>query len=135
MDYLSKRLSEFQELQYLAFYYDESEISPNTTSFPCIQFQPLEWNRGQGCDYERGFEVRIMTNTEDTREAIIELYTFHDIVKKCIDEIKDDSFFELELNGGSAIGVLYYLKKDSDSYKAQAKAFGSVVAIRYLLRY
>lgn len=137
LDSLANKLSNHEDLQLVSFYFDEAELSPNNVSFPCIQFQPLAWRKGKGCDYERELQIRIFVNTRTKREAIIELYNYEEIVRKAVSEImmEEDYGFELDLIGGTQIAILQYINKDPDSYKSTKTLFGSAIAIRYLLRY
>lgn len=137
LDSLANKLSSHEDLQLVSFYFDEAELSPNNVSFPCIQFQPLAWRKGKGCDYERELQIRIFVNTRTKREAIIELYNYEEIVRKAVSEImmEEDYGFELDLIGGTQIAILQYINKDPDSYKSTKTLFGSAIAIRYLLRY
>lgn len=136
LDTISQKLSQLDSLRFVPILYDEAELSPNSTTFPCIQLQPMAWERGNDCSYIRELQVRILTNSESKRDAIIELYSYENIVRKAIDEIMNDiGDFDMNLIGGTQIGVLKYVKTDEDSYKAGKKNFASIVAIRYLLRY
>ena len=137
LDSLANKLSSHEDLQLVSFYFDEAELSPNNVSFPCIQFQPLAWRKGKGCDYERELQIRIFVNTRTKREAIIELYNYEEIVRKAVSEImmEEDYGFELDLIGGTQIAILQYINRDPDSYKSTKTLFGSAIAIRYLLRY
>lgn len=133
LDTLAKGLSEQPELKLVSIYFDEAELSPNSISFPCIQFQPMAWRRTSRCEYEREVQIRIIVNTRTKRDAIIELYNYEEIVKKAIDKLELD--FEFDLIGGSQIAILQYINKDPDSYKSTKTGYGSAIAIRYLLRY
>lgn len=137
LDILANKLSSHEDLQLVSFYFDEAELSPNDVSFPCIQFQPLAWRKGKGCDYERELQIRIFVNTRTKREAIIELYNYEEIVRKAVSEImmEEDYGFELDLIGGTPPAILQYINRDPDSYKSTKTLFGSAIAIRYLLRY
>ena len=137
LDVLAKGLSESEELKYISIYFDEAELSPNSISFPCIQFQPMAWRKGTGCEYERELQVRIIVNTRTKRDAIVELYNYEEIVRKTISKIinTENYGFELDLIGGTQIAVLQYINSDPDSYKSTKTLYGSAIAIRYLLRY
>lgn len=137
LDSLAGKLAQHEDLQLISFYFDEAELSPNTVSFPCIQFQPMAWRNGKFCDYEREFQIRIFVNTRTKREAIIELYNYEEIVRKAVSKImiEEDLEFELDLIGGTPPAILQYINKDPDSYKSTKTLFGSAIAIRYLLRY
>lgn len=137
LDNLANKLSQHEDLQLVSIYFDEAELSPNEVSFPCIQFQPLAWKKGKGCDYERELQIRIFVNTRTKRESIIELYNYEEIVRKAVSEImmEEDYGFELDLIGGTAPAILQYINRDPDSYKSTKTLFGSAIAIRYLLRY
>lgn len=136
LDTLAKGLSEQPELKMISIYFDESELSPNSISFPCIQFQPMAWRKGVGCEYEREFQIRIIVNTRTKRDALVELYNYEEIVRKAVSEImKEEMEFELDLIGGSQIAILQYINSDPDSYKSTKTLYGSAIAIRYLLRY
>ena len=133
LDTLAKGLSERPELKLVSIYFDEAELSPNSISFPCIQFQPMAWRKTKRCEYERELQVRIIVNTRTKRDAIVELYNYEEIVRNAIDDLELD--FELDLIGGSQIAILQYINKDPDSYKSTKTLYGSAIAIRYLLRY
>lgn len=133
LDTLAKGLSEQPELKLVSIYFDEAELSPNSISFPCIQFQPMAWRRKSRCEYEREVQIRIIVNTRTKRDAIIELYNYEEIVRNAIDKLELD--FEFDLIGGSQIAILQYINKDPDSYKSTKTGYGSAIAIRYLLRY
>lgn len=136
LDTLANNLAKHQDLQLISFYFDEAELSPNSISFPCIQFQPLSWRVGKGCEYERELQIRIIVNTRTKRDAIIELYNYEVIVRKAVSEImKEETGFELDLIGGTQIAILRYINNDPDSYKSTKTLYGSAIAIRYLLRY
>ena len=137
LDNLANKLAQHEDLQLVSIYFDEAELSPNEVSFPCIQFQPLAWKKGKGCDYERELQIRIFVNTRTKRESIIELYNYEEIVRKAVSEImmEEDYGFELDLIGGTAPAILQYINRDPDSYKSTKTLFGSAIAIRYLLRY
>ena len=137
LDDLAGKLSKYDSLELVSFYFDEAELSPNKTSFPCIQFQPMAWKKGRDCDFERELQIRIYVNTRTERDAIIELYNYEEIVRNAMDEIIKDlpNSVELLLIGGTQPVVLAYMDKDADSYKSQKTLFGSGIAIRYLLRY
>ena len=137
LDALAEGLSQNENLEYISIYFDEAELSPNSISFPCIQFQPMAWRKGKWCEYERELQVRIIVNTRTKRDAIMELYNYEEIVRSAIDElVRDNDFeFELDLIGGSQIAILQYINKDPDSYKSTKTLYGSAIAIRYLLRY
>lgn len=138
LDTLASNLAEHKDLELISFYFDESELSPNSISFPCIQFQPLAWRRNysEGCAYERELQIRIIVNTRTKRDAIVELYNYEEIVRNAVTEImKEEDGFELNEIGGTQIAILQYLNKDPDSYKTQKTLYGSAIAIRYLLRY
>ena len=137
LDALAEGLSQNENLEYISIYFDEAELSPNSISFPCIQFQPMAWRKGKWCEYERELQVRIIVNTRTKRDAIMELYNYEEIVRSAIDElVRDNDFeFELALIGGSQIAILQYINKDPDSYKSTKTLYGSAIAIRYLLRY
>lgn len=137
LDTLAKGLSEREELQYISIYFDEAELSPNSISFPCIQFQPMAWRTGVGCEYERELQIRIIVNTRTKRDAIVELYNYEEIVRNAVSDIlmTTECDFELNLIGGTQIAVLQYINSDPDSYKSTKTLYGSAIAIRYLLRY
>lgn len=135
LDTLASNLAKHPDLQLISFYFDESELSPNSISFPCIQFQPLAWRVGKGCDYEREVQIRIIVNTRTKREAIMELYNYEVIVRNAVSEIVKEVEFEFNLIGGTQIAILQYINKDPDSYKSTKTLYGSAIAIRYLLRY
>lgn len=137
LDSLANKLAQQEDLKLISFYFDEAELSPNTVSFPCIQFQPLAWRKGKFCDYEREFQIRIFVNTRTKRDALIELYNYEEIVRKAVSEIMmtEDMEFELDLIGGTQPAILQYINKDPDSYKSTKTLFGSAIAIRYVLRY
>ena len=106
LDTLANNLAKHQDLQLISFYFDEAELSPNSISFPCIQFQPLSWRVGKGCEYERELQIRIIVNTRTKRDAIIELYNYEVIVRKAVSEImKEETGFELDLIGGTQIAI------------------------------
>ena len=137
LDTLAEGLSQNPELQYISFYFDEAELSPNSISFPCILFQPSAWRKGKFCEYERELQIRIIVNTRTKRDAIIELYNYEETVRNAVDDLMqtNDFEFELDLIGGSQIAILQYINSDPDSYKSTKTLYGSAIAIRYLLRY
>lgn len=135
---VSEVLSSHKDLEDVPIYWDEAELNPNNIQFPCIQLQPLEWEKGKGCDFEREFQIRVIHKTESKREAILQLYDFEQNIREVMDEIIYDpecNWFELKLIGGSQIAVLQYLNKDPDSYKSAKTVYGSIIGIRYELRY
>ena len=135
---VSQHIADHEDFTNVPIYWDEVELDPNTISFPCIQLQPLEWEKGKGCDFEREFQVRILTSTESKREALLQLYDFEQKLREILDEVNLDSqadFFELQLIGGSSVAMLRYINQDRDSYKSAKTNYGSIIAIRYNLRY
>ena len=135
---VSDVLSEHKDLEDVPIYWDEAELDPNKVQFPCIQLQPLEWEKGKGCDFEREFQIRVIHKTESKREAILQLYDFEQNIREVMDGLIYDpncDWFELNLIGGSQIAVLQYLNKDPDSYKSAKTVYGSIIGIRYNLRY
>ena len=135
---VSEVLSSHKDLEDVPIYWDEAELNPNNVQFPCIQLQPLEWEKGKGCDFEREFQIRVIHKTESKREAILQLYDFEQNIREVMDEMIYDpecNWFELKLIGGSQIAVLQYLNKDPDSYKSAKTVYGSIIGIRYELRY
>lgn len=137
LDTLASKLSKHKDLQLVSIYFDEAELSPNSISFPCIQFQPMAWRKGEGCEFERELQIRIIVNTRTKRDAIVELYNYEEIVRNVINELmmEENYGFDLDLIGGTQIAILQYVVKDPDSYKSTKTLFGSAIAIRYLLRY
>lgn len=134
LDTLASGLSKQEELKLVSIYFDEAELSPNSISFPCIQFQPMAWRKTNNpCEYEREFQIRIIVNTRTKRDAIIELYNYEEIVRNAIEKLELD--FEFNLIGGTQPAILQYINKDPDSYKSTKTLYGSAIAIRYLLRY
>ena len=138
LEVVSKHIAEHEDFTDVPIYWDEAELDPNSIAFPCIQLQPLEWEKGRGCDFEREFQVRIITSTESKREALLQLYDFEEKLREIIDEVSLDSeawFFELRLIGGTSVAMLRYVTQDRDSYKSAKTNYGSIIAIRYNLRY
>lgn len=122
----------------MPIYWDEAELDPNIVQFPCIQLQPLQWEKGKGCDFEREFQIRVINKTESKRDAVLQLYDFEQNIREVMDNLIYDpkcDWFELNLIGGSQIAILQYLNKDPDSYKSAKTVYGSIIGIRYNLRY
>lgn len=135
---VSDTLASHKDLEDVPIYWDEAELDPNKVQFPCIQLQPLQWERGKGCDFEREFQIRVINKTESKREAILQLYDFEQNIREVMENIINDpqcDWFELQLIGGSQIAILQYLNKDPDSYKSAKTVYGSIIGIRYNLRY
>lgn len=139
LEAVSDALSSHPSLEDVPIYWDEAELDPNRVQFPCIQLQPLAWEKGKGCDFEREFQIRVINKTESRRDALLQLYDFEENIRNVIDEKicydPNCSWFELSLIGGSQIAIMSYITKDPDSYKSAKTNFGSIVGIRYNLRY
>lgn len=135
---VSDTLASHKDLEDVPIYWDEAELDPNKVQFPCIQLQPLQWERGKGCDFEREFQIRVINKTESKREAILQLYDFEQNIREVMKNIINDpqcDWFELQLIGGSQIAILQYLNRDPDSYKSAKTVYGSIIGIRYNLKY
>ena len=135
---VSDTLASHKDLEDVPIYWDEAELNPNNAQFPCIQLQPLQWEKGKGCDFEREFQIRVINKTESKREAVLQLYDFEQNIREVMDSLNynpEYNWFELSLIGGSQIAVLQYLNKDPDSYKSAKTVYGSIIGIRYNLRY
>lgn len=138
LEAVSDALASHKDLEDVPIYWDEAELNPNEVQFPCIQLQPLEWEKGKGCDFEREFQIRVINKTESKRDAVLQLYEFEQNIREIMDGLIYDpntDWFELKLIGGSQIAVLQYLNKDPDSYKSAKTLYGSIIGIRYILRY
>lgn len=135
---VSDTLASHKDLEDVPIYWDEAELDPNKVQFPCIQLQPLHWEKGKGCDFEREFQIRVINKTESKREAILQLYDFEQNIREVMKNIINDpqcDWFELRLIGGSQIAIMQYLNKDPDSYKSAKTVYGSIIGIRYNLKY
>ena len=138
LEIISKHISSHEDFKEVPIYWNEAELEPNSLSLPCVQLQPFAWERGRDCDFERELQVRIITSTESKREALLQLYDFEQSLRTIMEEISYDplaSFFELDLIGGTDVGMLQYVTQDRDSYKSAKTNYGSIIAIRYNLRY
>ena len=139
LETIGKKITSHPNFKNVPIYWDEMELSPNSTSFPCIQFKPRSWQPNEYCDeQERILEIRILTNGEDKRKVILQLFDFEEGVRKVLDKAINSSeftFFELKLLGASEISGMTYNKNDIDSYKGTKTMFSSLIVLSYLLRY
>lgn len=138
LEIISKHIAKHEDFKDVPIYWDEAELDPNSLVTPCIQLQLFAWEKGQGCEFERELQLRIITSTESKREALLQLYDFEQSLRTIMEEVSYDplaSFFELDLIGGTGVAMLQYVTQDRDSYKSAKTNYGSIVAIRYNLRY
>lgn len=141
LEYIAAKIRQHPSFKQITIYWDDIELSPNSTSFPCIVFHADAWSRenDHGCDVsKRTLEIILADNNLNKREAIKDLWDYNEALLEVMDSIEsstDELGFDLKLMGGSELAVLRYVNKDKDSHKAAKTTFASLVSVYYELRY
>ena len=122
-------------------YFDESELSPNV-SLPCVSFkvgQKEVLNSSALCsEYSRRLEIRLHTETLDTRELQSELYSYEEQLVSLIHNAQLNNslsnFYEIEETGASSINALMFnARKEANQFNMIF--FSNLLRVRFVVRY
>lgn len=117
-------------------YWDEIELSPNSTAFPCLLLKLREWRPSNSCSAQRILEVWIMSNTQYPRDILLELWDYEESVREVMDAVNlSKSGFDLKELGGSEVLAMRPNKANAESYKGAKDLWSNLLIIYYNLQY
>lgn len=124
------------EFSNVPIYWDEIELSPNSTVFPSLLFKLREWKPSKDCSAWRVLEVWILSNTQYPRDILLELWDYEEQVRTVMDGIMlSNNSFDLKELGGSEILAMRTNRENAESYKGTKDLFSNLQIIYYKLQY